>query len=444
MSDHTELKGKSLSSRTVRAVIWNQLLWTAGYSLTTGGFLLYFAKDLNATHLQIALILVIPETFGFFGLYSRRLINLFQSRKKTWLYLSLFSRMISLGIPIAAIPFINNQFDSLYSLFIPALIFSSILNSLAYMAYLSWLSDLAPEEKWGTFFAKRNIAKLSILLVLPVIAGFGRDWLRNQELPTETLWIYVAVFCIGTLLQLGSIIPMLSLKDVMRGNIFRDEAHTGNSKQKYKGHFLQAFKNRSLRYLLIHNWWLAFFNGLTQSVFFLFLFTKLHVGLGIYYLLVSTMQFVKIPVSKVTGNLCDRNQEKRVMLASLFIASSGLIFWILASENKWFYLFGAYACWGAYAALNISGRNLLFKLSPRSDNSFELSLFRQVSGLLAGLSGLLGGFWLTNLTETEFSVLIGSYEVGPFQFLFLISLIGRYLSSLWLIPVRQPLQKSAF
>jgi Major Facilitator Superfamily len=440
MSDHTELRRQSLSTRTVRAVIWNQLLWTAGYSLTTGGFLLYFAKDLNATHLQIALILVIPETFGFFGLYSRRFINLFQSRKKTWLYLSLFSRLISLGIPIAAIPFISEQFDSLYSLFIPAMIFSSILNSLAYMAYLSWLSDLAPEEKWGTFFAKRNIAKLSILLVLPVIAGFGRDWLRNQEMPTETLWIYVAVFCIGTLLQLGSIIPMLSLKDVMRK---QENILKGNSNQKYKGHFLQALNNRSLRYLVIHNWWLAFFNGLTQSVFFLFLFTKLHVGLGIYYLLVSTMQLIKIPVSKVTGQWCDRNQEKRVMLVSLFIASSGLIFWIMASENNWFYLFGAYACWGAYAALNISGRNLLFKLSPRSDNSFELSLFRQVSGFFAGISGLLGGFWLTNLVETEFSVLLGNYEVGPYQFLFLISLIGRYLSSLWLIPVRQPPQISA-
>ena len=102
MNKFSNQEGPSLSPAVVRAVIWNQLLRTAGYALTTGGFLVYFAKDLGASTIQISLILVIPETFGSLGLFSRRVINLLQSRKNTWLILSLISRVFSLGIPLAA------------------------------------------------------------------------------------------------------------------------------------------------------------------------------------------------------------------------------------------------------------------------------------------------------------------------------------------------------
>ena len=44
-----------------RAVVQNQMLWTAGYSLTSGSFLTYFAKELGASWTLISLILVIPE-----------------------------------------------------------------------------------------------------------------------------------------------------------------------------------------------------------------------------------------------------------------------------------------------------------------------------------------------------------------------------------------------
>ena len=110
---------ESISPEVLKAVIWNKLLWTAGYSLTTGGFLLYFAKELQATAFQIALILVIPETVGSIAVLSRRLINFFQSRKKTWLVLSIFSRIVSIGIPLSALPLFHSEPDYLYTFFLP-------------------------------------------------------------------------------------------------------------------------------------------------------------------------------------------------------------------------------------------------------------------------------------------------------------------------------------
>jgi hypothetical protein len=62
-----------------RAVVWNQTLWTAGYSLTSGGFLTYFGKELGATGLMIGVLLVVPETAGIFGLLTRWIISLMGS-----------------------------------------------------------------------------------------------------------------------------------------------------------------------------------------------------------------------------------------------------------------------------------------------------------------------------------------------------------------------------
>ena len=120
------------------------------------------------------------------------------------------------------------------------------------------------------------------------------------------------------------------------------------------------------------------------------------------------------------------------------IAGSALVFWLLATPEHWWWLFVAYFLWGGFAAANISGRNLALKLSPRSDNTTQLALFRQVAGLLAGLSGLLGGVWLDSLRESEFLIEWGSYRFESYQLLFVVSLFGRLTAVLWILPIQEP------
>jgi hypothetical protein len=55
-------------------VVWNQTLWTAGYSLTSGGFLTYFGKEPGATGLMIGVLLVVPEIHD--GLFNADVIVL--------------------------------------------------------------------------------------------------------------------------------------------------------------------------------------------------------------------------------------------------------------------------------------------------------------------------------------------------------------------------------
>ena len=178
-------------------------------------------------------------------------------------------------------------------------------------------------------------------------------------------------------------------------------------------------------------------------MFFSYLFGPLAVPLGTFYVLLGVMRVVKLPVSWLSGGLCDRFGNKALLFWGVLASSCAMPFWLLATPQRWWWVFGAYLMWGAFAAVNIAGRNLALRLSPPGDNTTQLALFRQVSGLLAGLSGLLGGLWLESLRRTSFLVEVGSYPLEGFQLLFLISWIGRVSAAFWLLPIREPGTKSA-
>lgn len=421
------------SARVIRAAVRNQMLFTAGDSLTTGGFLYYFAYELGARDFLFALLLIIPETVAVSGLATRWIVQQTGQRKRVWIACSIAARIIALGIPLLAFPQFRVGGDAPVWTLAGILAVSQALQAIAFIAYLSWLSDLVPDYQWGKLLARRDIGKLIVLLVVPVAGGLLRDTWRKEASPDTVLWAYVATYSIGTLLALLSLIPLLKFPNV--------STQSRLIQLPQWELIVAAFRDKSLRCLLLHNWCLAFANGLTQSAFYQFRIGPLGISLAMFYVLESVMNTIKIPVSAAAGFVSDRFGNKWLLFWSVIVASCGLVFWLAASPAHWWWLFGAYVLWGAYAAANISGQNLLLQLAPRSDNTAHLALFREIGGLVAGLSGLLGGIWLTRLQSTDAQQ--GSIDaLGSFQTVFAVSLIGRLASALWIVPIREPGAKS--
>lgn len=413
-----------------RRVVFSQVLFTAGHALTTGPFLSYFGQDLGGKGRAIALVLIVPETAGVLALFTRSLIRRLRGRKRVWIVFTLLARVLSLGIPLAALPATHLYGADPLVLLVTSLALSEAAQAIAYVAYLAWLADSVSSNRWGRFFAARNIGDLSVLLIFPIAGGFLRDYWKQTGNPAFMVWAYSLTYCSGVLLHLISMWPLLSVPEKSPS---LPESEVGDLER-----FGDAFRNRSLRFLLVHNWWLAAANGLTQAAFHRFLFGPLQIGLGTTSILNDVMRAIGIPVSWMTGIIADRYGNKRLMIAGVLVASSGLLFWLLASPGQWWWVFGAYACWGAFPAVNITGANLVFKLAPAGDNAAAMALFRQIGGLLAGLSGLAGGIWLDRLNAAGFVLDLNFCQLGSFQILFLASLIGRFTSAVWLLPIREP------
>lgn len=421
--------------RVVQAVFLNQLIWTAGYSLTSGGFLLFFARELGAKGLAISIVLTLPEIASFLGVCSRTVVSLFATRKRMWLVCTIAARFGSVIIPIAAL--ITDDQNLLW-LMIIALIVTYTLQSFAYTAYLSWVADMAPANRWGRLFSTREIAKVAILLILPTSMGFLRDSWKESE------WIvqfYATTFLLGTLLQLASIPPLMSLPTL--------DVNPLQPLRPSWSVLADIFRDTDLRWLIIHRWWLAFFQGITQAPIFLYSVRELGVGLGPYTLLTVTMYGIQLLILSQIGRVSDQIGNKWPSILGLLGASAAMLFWMAARPESWWWIIGAYICWGCFAIPNVCERNLLLKLSPRTDNQLHIAMFRHSAGLLAGLSGLLGGIllddflgnrivfaWLGLETNSAGPTFEAKYPV--YLWFFTFSFLGRITAPLFLIPIREP------
>lgn len=422
-----------------RSVVQNQLLFTAGYALTTGGFLTYFAADLGATTRTIAWVLVIPELVGVLAVFTPWLLRQVAIKKTLFLTTSLLARGCMLLVPFSL--WISET--SGFPLLLTGLILANILQAVSYTAYLSWLSDLAPEQSWGRFFARRNMAHTAILLFLPFLAALLRDYLRKEVTTDWLLEIYTAIFCLGNLLQLLSLWPMLRWPASLQVTGFQ-AADFQASQTKFRENNPPAetihwpVSKMSFGYLLLFSWWLAVFQGITQTAFFLHSYRQLELSLSGYYALTGLMYLLQMATIAWAGRRGDRAGYRQLLMVSTAVVGCSMWCWLGSLSGNWLWLWGAYALWGGFGAVNLALQNLTLSIVPRFHNTWPIALQRFSSGGLAGLAGLAGGYWLGEQLEAQTVYHWGDWTFSPFFVLFAISLLGRLLAPLWLLGVTEP------
>lgn len=413
-----------------RRVVAGQMLFTTGHVLSTGGFLYYFANEFRPSAALFALLQVVPEIAEAAGLLVRPLLALFGGRKRTWIILLLAGRTAALGVPAMAFPELRPPGVDPFLVIVACVACWYVCQGLSYVAYLSWLSDLAPERRWGRFFATRQLASLAVMLVVPTAASVLRGRWINTLPEDARLHSFVLIFVLGGMLAASSIIPLLSLPNVAAPTFVRRLPSLRVLRA--------AVGNRSFRLLLAQSWWLSFAQGLSQAALFKFQVEVLKIPLETYYVLSGLMLLLQLPVTMLAGRLSDRYGDRQPLMAALFAVAPALLFWIAATPERWWLLFGAYALWGLFGMVNVCGQNLALRLAPASDNTLHLGLFRQIGGLLAGLAGFCGGLWLDALLSEPAGVTIAGLMLGPYQVVFLVSFLGRITAPLWLIGVCEP------
>jgi len=248
-----------------RDVVLNQLLFTAGYALTSGGFVSYFAADLGARSHVIGWVLALPELVGTCAIFTPWLVDRLQGKKRLFVAASILARMAALLIPLA----VWLPEETAFSGLLAGMVFAGILQAVAYTAYLSWLSDLAPERKWGRFFARRNMAHAAVLILVPLLGSLLRDWLRN-EAGSETIALagYVGTFLTGSALQLISLLPLLKWPNTGTARAGSLSERNESISEEWDAERRWPSPLRSFLFTLAFSYWLAFFQGLTQTEFF--------------------------------------------------------------------------------------------------------------------------------------------------------------------------------
>ncbi len=126
----------------------NSVLWSAGNSLTTGGFLNYFASELGASTFLLALIAATPETVGLAGLATRPLLRWGVRRKSLFLVTSILARTTALVIPLLAWNRTAEHGAWTPWLLWTAIAAAAVFQGVSAVAYHTWLADALPVGAW--------------------------------------------------------------------------------------------------------------------------------------------------------------------------------------------------------------------------------------------------------------------------------------------------------
>lgn len=418
-------------SRITRLAVISQLLFTAGHSLTSRGFFYYFVNEFHPSARMMALLQVAPETAETAGIAARWTIRKLGTRKWIWICLVVLARLAALGIPLILLwQGVISDGISLWWILLCTILWYGA-QGIAYVTYISWLSDLVPAWHWGRFFAKWKIASLVVTIAVPTAVGLARSEYLKALSPGWQTWSYGVIFAAGCAIVIASVLPMLRLPECLPS-----EKHSSRSEFAPNRKTIRALlRDQNYRWFLIHYWWLSAFQGLTQAVVFLYSSRVLQISLKTYYWMNGTMLLLQIPFSVFGGRLSDRQRDREVLMAGLLAVSCAMGFWLVATPDHWWLAWGAYAIWGLFGAVNVCEQNLNLKLAPPGDNTLHLSLVRQWGGLFAAAAGLLGGWWLDTLTGGE--SFTPQSALWPFQLIFAISWIGRATAALWLFGIRR-------
>ena len=433
----------------IRRVILGQMLFSAGHALTTGGFLNYFANPFfKGFAVWMAVMQIVPETAESLAVITRWLVIRWGGRKTVWWVSLVLGRLAALAIPGLVFFGMKPGTTGAMPAIIVLLGLWYLLQGVSYTAYLSWLSDLVPEVNWGRLMARRSMAISLMTLCMTFIAAALLDRVKALPMP-ETLSGYTVLFACGGVLCLASILPVMGLPRVAMGGTCEGEIGRQGEGGQEDGVVVSslwesigpqlrlAFSEPTFRRFVWGSWQLSFFQGLTQAAQFQLSANLLHVSQFEYYRLLSVMLVLQIPLAAWAGRLVDQGHDRRVMTWGLLGLSLAMGCWwmatwsvegdpIHAATTGKAWLLASYVLWGGFGLINVAQPSLGLKLAPRSDNAVQLSLFRQIGGLLAGLSGLLGG-----LALDRFSPASKLPPLEALRWLFVISGIGRATAALW-------------
>lgn len=444
----------SVSSRdfslVALACVLNAVLWTAGHQLTSGPILGYFAYDAGFRDFALSLVLVVPETVGgLIALTTRHPIVRLGGRRNVWLLFALLSRGAAIVIPLLVLwqlaatsrtelPRLSRE--ALQWGIIAAVGLSSGLNAISHIAFLSWTADLVTVPRWNRLYAVRTSAILA-MSVVGLWVGFHRDrWVRSTQFESVSQ-LYAVLFLVGSGLILLSLLPMLWIRP--RERSAEDALVSGLGANGVEGgpvvsHWALfcagarvAWSDGELRRLLLASWTLALFSGFTQVVVLRYRIEVLHIGLLFYTLLEGTMRGLQIPATWLSSWLLEKVDCRAVYVGGIVLTAIATSMYLFASADRWWMVWPVFLLYAGWAPINLAGPTWTLRRIEDQHRETALALFQQVSGVLAGVSGLLGGLALQHGR--------GLFPEGTLLFagLIAISAAGRAASALFLVPSRR-------
>lgn len=434
--------------RSLRLMVAEGIASGSMFSLGSGGFLAAYALALGASNFQIGLLASLPFVTQVFQVMGVALIERFRVRKAFHWSFWLIAQLM--WFPIALVPFaVGTPGNLAVTLVILFLGVRGVFASIAGIAWNSWMRDLVPRPRLGSYYGLRQ-ALITMTTAAVGLAGalFIDAWQRGATPDRDVLgFSYLLLAGALTLGLLSPVFIALSSEPQLPSMDIRERTPIFRALREpwQDNNFKQV-----IRFLVI---W-SFASNLAIPFFAVYMLTRLDMSLTSVIGLTILSQVTNVLFVRVWGPLADRFGSKTVLSlsASLYLlVIMGWPFTTLPAAHALtgpllvaLHVFAGVAAGGVTLSMGTLG----LKLSPDGHATSYLAMASMATHLGTGLGPLVGGLfadffavrsfainlvWITPQGGTEFPAL---FFTG-FDFLFGIAFVLGLLSLNLLVPLRE-------
>jgi len=387
-------------------------------TLTGGVFLTGFALYLGMNELMIGLLASMPFIVTVFQLPTSYLIARTGKRKEISCWAAALARMI--WIPILIGTLITFSSVSTKLLIILSLMFLSYtFISMSYVSWLSWMSDLVPNEIRGSFFGTRNMLCGAAGMIVLLVFGKLLDTLNGhvwQGVPLGFGITFISAVSFGMVS-----LPFLNHISEPR------QLNQRESYFSFRKHLCLSFKESNFSKFLTFTCLWSFSVYLASPFFTLYFLRDLKFSYSFVATLGTLSAFADLMGMQAWGRISDRVKNKAVIQFAGWVAVFLPLAWVSAGPNSIVIPVILHVVGGGFwAGINLCMNNLLLNISPKENRASFFSLYNIFGGLGAATAPILAGLLLKSISGLDLRLF--SWKLSPVQAIFIISTVLRLLS----------------
>jgi MFS family permease len=366
-------------------------------TLTGGVFLVAFALKLGASALVIGLLAAIAPLTNLIQIPSIFLVEKYRVRRAITLFASASSRIFLLLI--ALIPFLFSLEAGLIFLII-FLILNSSFSAISGCSWNSWMRDLVPQDRLGSFFSKRMSLQQLIGLPLVLAAGIYIDYWATR--------VPNSLYGFSTLFILGFLAGMLGIYFI--STIPEPRMRIQEEKLKFYEVIALPFKNSNFKRLIIFLGSWNFAVNLAAPFFTVYMLQMLQLDLTVITALLVISQVMNLTFLRLWGRFSDRFSNKSVLGVSGPLFLGCILAWTFTTLPERYILslplliFIHIGMGIATAGITLASGNIGLKLAPKGQATAYLATSSLISSLAAGIAPLLGGGFIELFARQELSL----------------------------------------
>src|SRR3954454_11079841 len=315
---------QQLSEQQIQAglklVIKDGLAAEAMSAFTGGAFLVAMALMMGASNFQIGVLAALPTFTNLFQLLSIWLVRKYNNRRAIAVICAFLARFPLLII--GSLPFLFSSSASI-NVLIFFLFFYYFFGSIAGPAWNSWMKDLVPENKLGTYFSHRTKLTQTLNVILSISIALLLDFVKKYH-PDVVLTTYASMFIAGGIIGLSGAF-FLSRTPEPLGH------RAGDNFFKL---FKKPVQNKNFRNLLIFNSAWVFALNIATPFFFVYMMKTLGLPLSYIIALGILTQLSSIVSIKVWGRHADSFSNKTIIAIGAPLYICCIIAWCFVGVSS--------------------------------------------------------------------------------------------------------------